>query len=165
MIKRVQNEKGVFIKKHGMCGTLEYHAWVGMRKRVSGKHERYKTYNGKGIEERWLHSFEEFFKDMGYAPSPKHSLERKDNARGYFNGNCIWATTKEQNMNYSRNRILEYNGEKLNVTQWSIKLKIKRHLIFNRLKKGWSIEKTLITPPLLPFGKTPSAPLTPKNHH
>lgn len=143
MLKR--NEKGVFIRKHGMSNTREYYSWTSMKKRALVKEPRYKTYEGKGIEQRWLTSFEEFYKDMGPAP-PKHTLERKDNSKGYFKDNCIWATSKEQTRNYSLNRIIEYNGERLCVTDWAEKLKIPRHLIYQRLNKGWDVEKALFTP-------------------
>lgn len=136
---------GKFITKHGMSNTLEYHSWQGMKKRALVKEKRYKTYEGKGISEEWLNSFEAFYRDMGAAPSPNHTIERKDNSIGYFKDNCKWATRKEQTRNYSLNRIIEYNGEKLCVTEWAEKLEIPRHIIYNRLNKGWSIEKTFNT--------------------
>ncbi len=129
-----------------MSHSHEYHSWAGMKRRAFVKEDRYKTYEGKGIEEDWVNSFEEFFKDMGVAPSPKHSIERKDNTKGYFKWNCIWATTKEQNRNYSLNRIIEYKGIKMCVTDWAEKMSLPRHLIYHRLNSGWTVEKTLNTP-------------------
>lgn len=124
-----------------MSFSKEYHTWAGMKVRV----REYPTYIAKGIKvcDRWLESFDNFFKDMGKAPSRKHTLDRIDNNGNYCPENCRWATTKEQNNNYSQNRVIEFNGKTMNVTQWAEFLGISRHRIYQRLNKGWSVEKAL----------------------
>jgi hypothetical protein len=79
----------------------EHQAWRDMRKRCNNpNHKAYRLYGARGIkiDPRW-DSFETFFEDMGPKPSPKYSLEREDNDKGYGPGNCQWATRLEQARN------------------------------------------------------------------
>jgi hypothetical protein len=60
----------------------------------------YSTYGNCGISvcDRWR-KFENFYADMGEKPSPKHSIDRKDNSAGYSQENCHWVTRSVQNQN------------------------------------------------------------------
>lgn len=83
----------------------EYQAWQDMIKRCTRpSNPYYKDYGGRGITvcEQWLTSFAAFFAELGPRPSPKHSLDRKNNNLGYIPGNCRWATKAQQNQNHRR---------------------------------------------------------------
>lgn len=89
--------------------TSEYRCWQAMRQRCyNPKVKIYPHYGGRGIKvcDRWLHSFDNFLKDVGYKPGPNYSLNRIDNDGDYEPGNVEWATDVEQNRNKSNNRFL-----------------------------------------------------------
>jgi hypothetical protein len=99
---------------HGMRYTPEYQAWINMRRRCdAGPDTReYAYYGAKGITvcERWLNSFEAFYEDMGPRPSPDHSIDRRENDKGYYKNNCRWATWEEQQNNRSNNSVNTVDG-------------------------------------------------------
>jgi hypothetical protein len=92
---------------HGRTGTKEYRAWLSMKERCSyPRYQGYHRYGGRGISvcERWVESFEDFFQDVGPAPSPQHSLGRLDNDGDYEPGNVAWQLATEQARNRARPR-------------------------------------------------------------
>lgn len=87
----------------------EYNAWAAAIQRCTNpKNGRYRDYGGRGITvyRGWRDSFAAFLFDVGPRPSPKHSLDRRDNDRGYEPGNVRWATRVEQDANKRRRRPL-----------------------------------------------------------
>ena len=134
-------------KTHGMTHTREYKSWQAMKDRCYNKnYPHYKDYGGRGIKvcNHWRNSFENFYKDMSKRPK-NTSLDRIDNNKGYYKKNCHWATTKEQANNRRNNRLLTFNNKTMTIAQWTSKTNLKYAILYTRLKKGWSIEKTLTT--------------------
>lgn len=93
---------GCLVRKHGGASrngkTVEYAAWQSMQARCNATEGRdANSYRARGITvcERWL-SFENFLADIGKRPSPAHSVDRRDNNKGYSSDNCRWATAEEQ---------------------------------------------------------------------
>jgi len=85
--------------RHGMHGTSEWSTWASMKSRCAQtKGEDYEWYGKRGIKvcERWLESFDNFYKDMGPKPSKDYSIDRINNDGNYEPGNCRWATMKQQ---------------------------------------------------------------------
>lgn len=84
--------------------TVEYDTWLNMKNRtMNQKHKSYSDYGGRGISicERWLgrEGFANFLFDMERKPSPRHSIDRIDNEKGYSPDNCRWSTRSQQNAN------------------------------------------------------------------
>lgn len=91
--------------KHGQASRASksgaYRSWQAMHQRVQVN----PLYVNRPICSRWCgdDGFTNFFADMG--PRPRGlTLERKNNNRGYMPGNCVWATTAQQNRNKSNSR-------------------------------------------------------------
>lgn len=136
-------------QRHGKADTAEYHIWCTMKARCSNPgSEYYHRYGGRGITvcERWQ-SFDSFLADMGPRPSEAHTIERKDNDGPYSPDNCIWADQHAQSRNRSNNRILEFQGVRLTVTDWAERVGISERTLFSRLQRGWSVERVLTTKP------------------
>lgn len=126
----------------------EYSSWIGIKQRCyNPKNSSYPRYGGRGIYvcKRWRNSFSAFMKDMGPKPKANYSIERINNDDGYTPSNCKWATSMEQNRNTSRVRYLRFKGKKMNLTDWANTIGVDPHVLSKRLKRGWSIEKTLTT--------------------
>lgn len=86
-------------KGKGTSESPEYVSWRAMRERCTNTNSSsYANYGGRGITvcERWMDSFSNFFEDMGAKPTPKHTLDRVDNEKGYNPNNCVWATRTQQ---------------------------------------------------------------------
>jgi hypothetical protein len=85
--------------KHGMKGTPEYAAYHNAKRRCNSPASTdYKYWGGRGIEFKF-NSFEEFLVKLGTKPSPKHSIDRKDNNGHYEPDNVKWATASQQMKN------------------------------------------------------------------
>lgn len=82
--------------------TTEYFTWGAIKQRCyNPNHQKFEEYGGRGITvcKRWKDSFENFLEDMGKKPTPKHTLDRIDNSKGYSPKNCRWVTRSIQGSN------------------------------------------------------------------
>lgn len=129
--------------------SSEYGIWSGMVSRCHNpKHRRFSDYGGRGIKvcERWRSSYENFLADMGRKPSPKHTIDRRDNDGNYEPGNCRWATRVEQGRNRSNNHMLTWRGETLCIAEWAERTGLPPRRIASRISRGWSTDRALGTP-------------------
>lgn len=135
---------------HGATGETEYAAWAAAKNRCTReKDANFHNYGGRGIAmwEGWINNYQAFIDHIGKKPTPKHSLDRINNERGYEPGNVRWATMKEQSNNVRRNLKYTYNGETKTLTEWcelfGRNFNTVRHRIIDF---KWPFEKALLTP-------------------
>lgn len=141
-------EKGYMIK-HGMRDKRIYRIYKGMKQRCLNQNSpRYDCYGGRGITicPEWLgeHGAENFIKwafDNGYAEDL--TLDRENNNKGYSPDNCRWITREEQMNNTRYNKIIEFEGEKHTIAEWSRIKEIKYPTLVSRFARGWSAERAL----------------------
>jgi hypothetical protein len=141
---------GISHKTHGMRDSSEYSIWTNIKSRCYNQRASYfSDYGGRGIAmcDRWRDSFEAFYADMGQRPSPKHSIERRNNDGPYSPHNCYWALKIEQANNTRSNRWLTFQGDTKTLSQWSRALRMNYGTLYGRLRKHhWNIERALTTP-------------------
>lgn len=138
-----------------MSGTRFYNIWCSMKQRCEyPKHNRFKNYGGRGIKILWK-SFEEFKKDMykSYQKSGEigMSIDRIDSDGHYCKENCRWVSLWKQNLNRTNNHLLTYKGKTKPLAQWAKEKGFKRGLLENRLRRGWSVDKSLSEPIISKF--------------
>lgn len=146
---------------HGMTKTPEHRIWRTMKNRIlNPRNKDYPRYGGRGlkISEEFAHSFLTWLEEVGPRPSPKYSIGRIDNSRGYESGNVRWETAPEQASNRRTNRFLVYEERKQTLSQWSKEKNLSIQLIRSRLKRGWSVADTLSISPVGYFRKNPTIP-------
>lgn len=143
-------------KTHGLSRTREHEAWCRIIQRCYDKNDKaYDSYGGRGIlmSKQWRHSFETFLKDMGKKPSPKHSIERKDNNKGYSKTNCKWATKKEQARNRRSNHILHINGKKKCIIEWCEYFGLSWHTFKTRRRNRVPMDQIFLPPGKVKYPK------------
>lgn len=128
--------------------TKEWRAWNAMIRRCKyPSMQRFNRYGGIGITvcEKWL-AFENFLKDVGFAPSENHSIGRIDNKLNYEPNNVRWETPHEQSRNKSSTRLLTLNGVTMPLCDWANKTGLSRTTITQRIDAyGWTVERALTT--------------------
>ena len=121
--------------------------WRKMKARCQNPKDReFFRYGARGITvcDRWANSFQAFVEDVGPRPSPKHSIDRIDGAKGYSPDNCRWATAQEQSLNRPEwVVILEHQGRRQTVVEWARELGIGPSTLYNRVRMGWPPDRAL----------------------
>lgn len=124
-----------------------YGIWKGIKVRTYNTHHKdYKYCGAKGVTicDEWDKSYEAFKEwalNNGYRDDL--TIDRIDNSGNYCPENCRWADLYTQANNKSNNHLITYNGKTQNMTQWAREIGVRRELIKDRLKSGWSVEDAL----------------------
>lgn len=125
----------------GKTPSPTYQSWRKMIQRCTNPKTKYfGMYGGRGIKvcASWR-VFENFLLDMGERPNGK-TLDRIDTNGDYCKSNCAWKTPHEQNRNMRSNHWIEYNGERMILTDWARKLGKSDSFIGYWLSKGKSMQ-------------------------
>lgn len=135
---------------HSRRGKLSatYRTWQAMVVRCHlTTHSKYEQYGGKGITvcDRWR-EFEDFLADMGIAPIGC-TIDRINNALGYFKDNCRWATAFQQ----AENKVGIVKHTIRGVTGCLSALCRHFEINYHRTRKritdfGWDVERAMFTP-------------------
>lgn len=151
MPKGYSNKTGLATTyKHGLTKDRFHRIWRAIYLRCKDKENL--IYGGRGIKNEWT-SFEQFKADMyeSYLAHVKQfgekqtSIDRTNNDGNYSKSNCKWATRVEQSNNRRSNHLLTFNGKSQSMADWARELNLTFTTVKERLKRGWSIEKTLTT--------------------
>jgi hypothetical protein len=118
-----------------------------MRRRcLDPKNKNYSLYGARGItvSKEWEGDFMAFYRDMGPKPTKKHSLDRIDVNGNYCKENCRWATQSEQMKNTRKNNMIEFQGKRMCLKEWSRRLNVPASRIYRRVTlKGWDLGMVL----------------------
>ena len=138
--------------KGGVQSSVEYSAWSHMRQRCLNPDDpRWSAYGGRGIKicVGWqgAEGFKNFLACIGPKPSPKHSLDRIDNDRGYEPGNVRWATAKEQQRNRRTNCRVTIDGVCRTQAEWLQLSGVSSPTAMARMQRGWPRARAITEPP------------------
>ena len=145
---------------HGMTHTPEYRTWADMIDRCTRTTQKaFEQYGGRGITvcQAWLDSFQNFFTYMGPRPTPKHTLDRIDNEKGYSPDNCRWATAKEQRINQRRMVLHTFNGVTGTLKDLAALAGRPYDAVKHRMQSHWTIQDALYKPLKTNKLRTPGA--------
>lgn len=137
---------------HGQSSSPTYRAWRDMQNRCYRKNNKdYADYGGRGIRVhrtwRGPGGFEVFVGHVGLRPSQAHSLDRRENSKGYVPGNVKWSTRTEQMRNTRRTLLLNFRGISKPLQSWCDELGLSFSLVYQRIySRGWPVAKALTTP-------------------
>lgn len=107
-----------------------------------------KNYSERGINicSSWLNNYLEFKEwSLKNNASKDLTIDRIDVNGDYEPYNCRWVTNKVQQRNKRNTMKLEYNNKIQSLADWAEEYNISYRLLKERLKRGWSVEKALLT--------------------
>ncbi len=121
--------------KHGGVHDRLYGIWKSMKRRCnSPKDSHYELYGGRGIKvcDEWnnYENFKEWAYSNGYDETAKFgncTIDRIDNNGDYSPENCRWVDRITQANNTSRNRYVEFEGQRLTIAEFARVMNIDKN--------------------------------------
>lgn len=135
---RCRNAKGTPKHGHRLSDSetsRTYRTWQAMRRRVGGNGKP--DYAGVDMDPRWA-KFEAFLADMGERPDGM-TIDRKDNALGYWKHNCRWASPTEQTRNRRNTVLYEFGGRRLPIAEWAKEFGITWNAAYKRIRENGTL--------------------------
>lgn len=145
-----QASKKITTHGHSRAGgpkQATYKIWTSMLQRCNNpKSQKFKRYGGRGIRvsHEW-HLFANFISDLGERPDG-FSLDRIDNNGNYCKENCRWASPITQSHNRENNRMINFRGESMCISEWARHTGLSVPTLTGRINAGWDIERALLSP-------------------
>lgn len=128
--------------------TRLYRIWTGIKTRCFNPNvKEFSRYGGRGITlcEEWkdFKVFHDWAVANGYQDDL--SIDRQNLDGNYQPDNCKWVTDKVQCINRSTSKFIEYKGELKTLSALAEEYSMSINCLYERLKRGWNIEKALTT--------------------
>lgn len=146
----------VIKSNHGLSRHPLNNTWASIRARCNNpKSKKYIDYGARGVRicDEWndFVSFYEWCITNGWKAGmqiDKDLIPRKLGVPAllYSPDMCSIITCKENQNAKRNNRVIEYNGVSMTMADWAREIGVGRHLLWQRLKKGWSVRKAIETP-------------------
>jgi len=143
-------KRGKSLIKHNLIHHELYRRWSDMKTRCyNQKCIGYDNYGGRGIKvcDEWRSDFEAFYTWAmcnGYRDGL--SIDRKNNDGNYEPGNCRWVTKCDQRNNRRNTIYVQYQGKSKPLAVLCIELKLDYHIVKDRLRQNWKLEKAISEP-------------------
>lgn len=148
MSTRIKN----IIKLHGLSKHPLYLVWQGIKNRCyNNKFQQYRDYGDKGVVmcQEWKNDFKSFYDwciNNGWQKGLQINKDINGDGLLYSPNNCLIVTAKENSSNRRSNVIVNYEGKSFTLKQFATIYKFNYKLLSERMKKGWSFEKSITTP-------------------
>jgi len=135
--------------RHKLKGHKLYGVWSSMKSRCyTPSVTQYKDYGGRGVTvcEEWRDDFMSFFR-WAIANGWEEGLQLDKDLKGdgliYSPSTCMFITPKSNSNKRRTSRLITHNNQTKTVSQWADDLNISLKNLYQRLSRGWSIEKCL----------------------
>jgi len=150
--KKWNSEIGERSKTHNLTSHPLYYIWSGIINRCeSVNNNRYERYMGRGVQvcDEWRNDFTLFYNwaiANGWEKGMEIDKDIKGNGLLYSPDTCS-IVTRIQNCNKRANSRFEtYRAETKTVAEWGRDKNIDPFLLYQRLRRGWSITDAIETP-------------------
>lgn len=155
--ERTKDEKvalSLLNKTHGLSKHPLYKIYYGIIKRCENKKcKAYPRYGGIGVKmcDEWRNDFVKFYDwalENGWKVGMEIDKDIKAMAIGIepiaYSPEMCSVVTQKENMNATiLNKIIEYDGRKQTMKQWSDEYGINYKALWSRLNRGWDFETAL----------------------